>query len=167
MIPYRYNPVVKREEVIFTLKQLLANTYLLYIQTQGAHWNITGSDFPQLHTLFQTQYTELALAVDLLAEHIRTYDAVAPGSAAEFIELATIEEGQFSEEGINVIPADSRSLLSMLISHHRATAQLANKLGQLSVDAIHTQNLAADRISAHEKAIWMLSTTVSNLNKYY
>ena len=166
---YRRNPAAQHDEIVTTLKQLLANTYLLYIQTQGAHWNVLGSDFPQLHTLFQTQYTELALAIDLIAEHIRTYDAIAPGSAAEFMELATFEEGRFAPgnwagAGMQL---DKQSLLAMLLSQHKETAKLAQKLGQISADAIHTQNLAADRIEAHEKAAWMISATMNQSAKRY
>lgn len=169
MFYYRHNPADKKAEIVETLQKLLANTYLLYIQTQGAHWNIMGSDFPQLHTLFQTQYTELALAVDLIAEHIRTYGGIAPGSAAEFVELATFKEGRFVDgawagSGMSL---DSQSLLSMLISQHQETIELAHKLGEMTVDAIHTQNLAADRIAAHEKAAWMLSATAGQKARRY
>jgi len=156
---YRRNPAENKDEIVQTLKQLLASTYLLYIQTQGAHWNIMGSDFPQLHTLFQTQYTELSLATDLIAEHIRTYGAIAPASAGEFLELTNFEESQF----IKLAPGgklNSHYLLRMLIEQHQRLIELATHLGEITAGAIHTQNLAADRIAAHEKAVWMLESTL-------
>ena len=162
---YYRNPLSldNHDGIVELLKTLLSNTYLLYIQTQGAHWNVVGRDFPQLHELFQEQYEELAKAIDVLAEHIRTYDSFAPGSAKEFTQLATFQETAFS--GLDTL-ADERGgvdagyLLEMLIDQHQACVDVANQLGKITTDAIHTQNLAADRIAAHEKAIWMLSTTV-------
>lgn len=157
---YYRNPSADKNKVIELLQQLLANTYLLYIQTQGAHWNITGNDFPQLHTLFQTQYTELQLAVDIIAEHIRTYGAPAPGSAFDFIKLATFKEATFISDLAYEGNVGSEFLLQTLVDQHNATIEVATHLGEITANAIHTQNLAADRIDAHEKAVWMLSTTL-------
>lgn len=166
---YYRNPAANKDEIVHLLQQLLANTYLLYIQTQGAHWNVIGNDFPQLHTLFQTQYTELTLATDLIAEHIRTYGALAPASAGEFLELTTFEESQFAKPGSSAV--DSAFLLQMLIDQHQATIAVATQLGNATANALHTQNLAADRIAAHEKAVWMLSSTLNKSsrrrNPYY
>lgn len=167
---YLRNPdTSNHDEIVATLKRLLADTYLLYIQTQGAHWNVVGSDFPQLHTLFQTQYTELTAAVDLLAEHIRTYGAVAPASAAEFVELASFEELRFDTSSWSGSgrALDGNSLISALINQHQATIAVATHLGEITSGAIHTQNLAADRIEAHEKAVWMLTATLNRTAKRY
>lgn len=156
---YYRNPASNSGEIIQLLKQLLSNTYLLYIQTQGAHWNVVGSDFPQLHTLFETQYQELVLAADLLAEHIRTYGEAAPASAGEFLKLATFEEKEFTNMS-DVTRKDSQFLIHMLIEQHQATVEVATQLGNITSNALHTQNLAADRIEAHEKAIWMLGSSL-------
>lgn len=162
---YYRNPAANKDEIVQLLKKLLANTYLLYIQTQGAHWNVIGNDFPQLHTLFQTQYAELTLATDLLAEHIRTYGAVAPASAGEFLELATFEETQFTKLAFGG-KVDSNFLISMLVDQHRATIELATQLGNITASALHTQNLAADRIEAHEKVVWMLESTLNRSSSH-
>jgi len=151
---YRRNPT----DVIGLLKQLLSNTYLLYIQTQGAHWNIVGNDFPQLHTLFQTQYGELVLAVDLIAEHIRTYQAAAPGSATEFLRDAAFQDLDYT----HAARLDAQALITQLVAGHRACAGIATQLGNITAQELHTQNLAADRIAAHNKAIWMLESTLGN-----
>ena len=74
------------------LSSLLADTYTLYLKTHKYHWNVTGPMFQTLHLMFETQYNELALAVDLVAERIRALDVLAPGSYTEFSRLATITE---------------------------------------------------------------------------
>lgn len=70
----------ERKEIAQGLSRLLADTYTLYLMTHNFHWNVTGPMFQTLHLMFETQYTELALAVDEIAERIRALDAFAPGS---------------------------------------------------------------------------------------
>lgn len=72
-----------RERVIEALSRLLADSYTLYLKTHNYHWNVTGPMFNTLHTLFEAEYTELAIAVDEIAERIRTVGAPAPGSYRE------------------------------------------------------------------------------------
>ena len=58
----------ERSEITAGLSRLLADSYTLYLKTHNYHWNVEGPMFQTLHTMFETQYTELALAVDLIAE---------------------------------------------------------------------------------------------------
>ena len=106
--------------------------------------------FTSLHTLFETQYTELALAVDEIAERIRTLGARAPGSYTEFSALADIREDTTSpkaEEMIKLLVADQRTL----VESARAVIRAA---GELEDDA--TADLGTRRIDVHEKNAWML-----------
>ena len=81
-----------RAEIAQGLKHLLADSYTLYLQTHNFHWNVTGPQFRDLHLLFEEHYTELAVAVDDIAERIRTLGVYAPGTYQEFAELSSIEE---------------------------------------------------------------------------
>lgn len=74
------------------LSQLLADTYTVYLKTHNYHWNVTGPMFSTLHAMFEEQYTELALAVDEIAERIRALGVFAPGSYSQFADLTSIEE---------------------------------------------------------------------------
>ena len=78
-----------RKTIAAGLSHLLADTYTLYLKTHNFHWNVTGPMFQTLHLMFETQYNELALAVDLVAERIRALGHVAPGSYVEFAELSS------------------------------------------------------------------------------
>src|SRR6476469_5237589 len=82
----------KRKEIAEGLSRLLADTYSLYLKTHKFHWNVTGPMFQTLHLMFETQYTELALAVDSIAERIRALGFFAPGSYVEFAKLSSIKE---------------------------------------------------------------------------
>ena len=81
-----------REAVAEHLKMLLADSYTLYLQTHNFHWNVTGPMFNQLHLMFEEHYTELSVAVDDIAERIRSLGIAAPGTYKAFVELSSIKE---------------------------------------------------------------------------
>ena len=87
-------PEADRQQIAFCIDTLLADTYTLYLQTHYFHWNVTGPMFQTLHLMFETQYNELALAVDLIAERIRALGVKAPGTYQAFARLSSIEEVQ-------------------------------------------------------------------------
>src|SRR5882724_12908045 len=81
-----------RKGIADGLCRLLADEYTLYLKTHNFHWNVTGTMFNTLHLMFETQYTEAALAVDLVAERIRALGSPAPGSYSAYARLATVKE---------------------------------------------------------------------------
>ena len=72
----------QRQTIAQGLAKVLADTYTLYLKTHNYHWNVRGPMFHSLHTMFEQQYTELALAVDEVAERIRALGELAPGHTA-------------------------------------------------------------------------------------
>jgi starvation-inducible DNA-binding protein len=96
-----------REAIAEGLSRLLADTYTLYLKTHNFHWNVTGPMFQTLHLMFETQYNELALAVDLIAERIRSLGFPAPGTYKQYAALSSIKE----EEGVPEATAMIRSLV--------------------------------------------------------
>src|SRR3569833_1283186 len=74
------------------LSKVLADTYILFLKSQGYHWNVTGPHFAALHTLFETQYNELHDAADLIAERIRALGEYAPGNYRTYARLTSIAE---------------------------------------------------------------------------
>lgn len=81
-----------RKRVAGESSKLLADTYTLYLKTHNYHWNVVGPMFSTLHLLLEKQYTELALAVDVIAERIRSLGQPVPGSYRQFSELTVILE---------------------------------------------------------------------------
>lgn len=136
------------------LKKVVADTYALQLMTQNYHWNVEGPRFPELHALFETQYTELFAAVDTLAERIRALGEKAPGSFSEFKKLSTISDGDSSldENGmVRDLYIANQSLLQLL----KKSLATADKAGDDS-----TVDLLTQRITAHDKASWMLKSTL-------
>jgi len=144
-----------RAKIAEGLAHLLADSYTLYLKTHKYHWNVTGPMFQTLHLMFETQYNELALAVDLIAERIRALDVLAPGSYAEFAKLSSIKED-----------ADSPSAMEMikrLVDGQEAVVRTARSLFPV-VDAAHdepTADLLTQRIQVHEKTAWMLRSLLA------
>lgn len=142
-----------RRSIAEGLSRLLADTYTLYLKTHSFHWNVTGPMFHSLHQMFETQYTELAGAVDLIAERIRALGMPAPGSYAEFSKLSSIKEA----EGANRVP-DAEEMIRQLVAGQEAVVRTAREIFP-TVEAANdeaTSNLLADRMEIHEKNAWML-----------
>jgi starvation-inducible DNA-binding protein len=139
-----------RQIVVEALEGLLADSYTLYLKTHSYHWNVTGPMFTTLHTLFETQYTELALAVDEIAERIRALGAPAPGSYSQFMERAKVVED-------TSVPA-ATDMIQNLVADHEAVAAAARRVARAG-DEVHddaSADLGVRRIELHEKSAWML-----------
>jgi starvation-inducible DNA-binding protein len=138
------------EAVVGALSSLLASSYTLYLKTHNYHWNVTGPMFTTLHTLFETQYTELAIAVDQIAERIRAVGAFAPGSYSAFSQLTSVKE----ETG----RPEAKDMIRVLAADQEAVAQSARRV-ITAAEAVRDQasvDLATRRLDIHEKNTWML-----------
>jgi starvation-inducible DNA-binding protein len=143
-------PKSSNQNVVASLSQLLAGSYTLYLKTHNYHWNVTGPMFTTLHTLFETQYTELALAVDEIAERIRALGAYAPGSYTEFSKLSTIKE----ETG----HPPAKDMIRNLVSDQEEIAASAKRVIEAaeSIADQATADLGTRRLEIHQKNAWML-----------
>jgi starvation-inducible DNA-binding protein len=140
----------QRKAIADGLSRLLADEYTLYLKTHNFHWNVTGPMFSTLHLMFETQYNELALAVDLVAERIRALGFPAPGSYRQFAALSTIDE----ETGV----PDAREMIRQLVQGAEAVVRTARDVFPLADEAHDepTADLLTQRMQVHEKNAWML-----------
>jgi len=132
------------------LSRLLADTYTLYLKTHNFHWNVTGPMFNTLHLMFEAQYNELALAVDLIAERIRSLGVVAPGSYAQFAALTSIKEE-------TAVPS-AEEMIAQLVQDQETVVRTARAVFPLADEAHDepTADLLTQRLQVHEKTAWML-----------
>ncbi|GIX38381.1 MAG: DNA starvation/stationary phase protection protein [Silanimonas sp.] len=139
-----------RRKLAEGLSALLADSYTLYLKTHAFHWNVTGPMFNSLHAMFMTQYNELWMALDEIAERIRALDHFAPGSGAQFAKLASVKE----ESGV----PDWRGMVEQLVEGHDTCARTARRVFKVAEAANDqpTCDLLTVRLKAHEKAAWML-----------
>ena len=140
----------QRKDIAKGLCHLLADTYTLYLKTHNFHWNVTGPMFNTLHLMFETQYNELALAVDLIAERIRALGYPAPGSYRDYLKLSTIPEA------VGVPSAED--MIRQLVEGQESIVRTARSIFPV-VDDAHdepTADLLTQRMQVHEKTAWML-----------
>lgn len=132
------------------LSKLLADTYTLYLKTHYFHWNVTGPMFQTLHLMFETQYNELALAVDSIAERIRSLGFPAPGTYTDFAKLSSIKE-------TNGVPK-AQDMIRLLVEGQEAVVRTARSIFPVVDKASDeaTADLLTQRIQLHEKTAWML-----------
>jgi starvation-inducible DNA-binding protein len=144
-----------RKQIAEGLGRLLADTYTLYLKTHNFHWNVTGPMFQTLHLMFEQQYNELALAVDLIAERIRALGEPAPGSYVAFSKLTSIHE----EEGVPSAEAMIQQLLDGQETVVRTARSVFPKVDEVSDEP--TADLLTQRMQVHEKTAWMLRSLLS------
>lgn len=140
----------QRKEIAEGLSHLLADTYTLYLKTHNFHWNVTGPMFISLHQLFEQHYTELAIAVDEIAERIRSLGFFVPGSFKRFQELTSVVQ---EEE----VPSAEGMIRSAVTAHETVirTARGILETAERGNDQ-PTIDLLTRRMETHEKTAWML-----------
>ncbi|MDQ6913711.1 MAG: DNA starvation/stationary phase protection protein, partial [Verrucomicrobiota bacterium] len=134
------------------LNQVLADTYALLSLTHLAHWNVEGPGFFALHTAFQTQYEELFAAVDEIAERIRSLDAYAIGGLGKLAQVAEMKEftaPQAQGEFVRMLIEGNKKLVSDAAAAREAAGEANDQ---------ETQDLMVERITLHQKTIWMLKS---------
>lgn len=145
----------QRAQIAEGLSRLLADSYTLYLKTHNYHWNVTGPQFNSLHLMFETQYTELATAVDEIAERIRSLGVRAPGSYSEFAELTSIAEGSGEES--------AEEMTRQLVLGQESVARTAREAFGAAEQANDqpTADLLTQRMQIHEKNAWMLRSMLA------
>lgn len=144
-----------RKAVAEGVAKALADTYALYIKTQGFHWNVVGPLFYGLHKLTEAQYEELAGAIDVIAERIRALGHPAPAGFGQFAKLTQIKDADGTQSGeimINALIADHETLSRSF----RDVIEMADGVGDVA-----TADLLTSRLHVHEKAVWMLRALMS------
>jgi starvation-inducible DNA-binding protein len=139
-----------RHEIVNGLEKMMADSFMLYLKTLFYHWNVTGPMFQPLHGVFETQYQELALAVDDLAERIRSLGFPAPGTFQQFNRLSSLSE----ETGV----PDTDTMLKLLVQGHETVIRTGREVAAVTERAsdISTLDLITKQVESHEKTAWML-----------
>jgi starvation-inducible DNA-binding protein len=149
-------PEAQRQEIVDGLSRLLADTYTLYLKTHNYHWNVTGPMFQTLHLMFETQYNELALAVDLIAERIRALGSPAPGTYRQFAALSSVPEDSDSP--------NAKEMIVRLVQGQEAVVRTARSIFP-AVEVARdepTADLLTQRMQVHEKTAWMLRSLLED-----
>lgn len=145
-----------RKNIADGVARVLADSYTLYLKTHNYHWNVTGPMFQTLHVMFEEQYQDLALAVDDIAERIRSLGERAPGTYAAFSELTTIEEDSGNP--------NAKEMIANLVESNEKLIRTAREVIPKAADAGDeaTVDLLTERMQHHEKTTWMLRSLLED-----
>lgn len=136
------------------LSKLLANSYALLLKTQNIHWNVVSSDFRAIHLMTEDHYNNLFNAIDVIAERIRMIGGIAPATFEEFSKLATVKDSLAGKTG-------KEMLEELLKAHELIRDDIKSGLSEISESKDYgTEGVLTDRLSFHEKTIWMLKSTI-------
>ncbi len=144
-----------RQTIAEGLSRLLADSYTLYLKTHNYHWNVEGPMFTTLHLMFEEHYNELALAVDEIAERIRTLGEPAPATYREFSSLSSVEE--------DTDRPDATEMIRRLVAGHETVVRTARSVFP-AVEAASDEpsaDLLTQRMQVHEKTAWMLRSLLA------
>ena len=142
------------DELKHAMKIAFASEYAFALKAQNFHWNVEGPLFPQLHTLFETIYSEVYGSIDAFAENIRKIGAYTPASFSRFSMLSVVKDETDildPESMIHELFIDSEQLEEMF----KIVFMAAEELGEHGLS-----NFLADRQDAHAKHSWMLRSTL-------
>ena len=144
-----------RQQIAAGLSKLLADSYSLYVKTHNYHWNVEGPLFNTLHLMFEEHYTELATAVDEIAERIRALGVKAPGSYTAFAKLTSIDEATGDES--------AEEMIRQLVIGQETVARTARQVIKAAEAANDepTADLLTQRMQIHEKNAWMLRSMLA------
>ncbi len=142
------------KQLIEALKTVLADNYALYLKTQNYHWNVEGPNFKGLHLLFEEQYTDLAEAIDTVAELIRGSGEKAPGTFDSYIKKTSIKSGNENASAQQMVKelAEDQALI-------QKTLQQCLEIAQKAGDEV-VAGFMIERLTFHRKASWMLKSSL-------
>lgn len=137
-------------ETANAIAKVLANTHVIYMKAHNFHWNVEGARFISLHQMFEEQYSDMAEAMDDLAERIRALGEYAPGTSSEFAAMARVKEteGRISAEDMLRETVNDYEVIGEVISE---AIEIADGHGD-DVSA----GILADRLEYHQKQAWMM-----------
>ncbi len=145
----------QKKELAEKLGVVLADSYQLFIKTQGVHWNVSGPLFYSVHQLTEVHYQNLFAAIDVIAERIRSLGEKAPASYTKYGKLSSIVD---EDE-----PASADDMVEMLAQDHEVVCQSLRAAIEFVDDKADyvTSGIMTDRLAWHEEAIWMLRSTIT------
>ena len=144
------------EELHKAAKVAFASEYAFALKAQNFHWNIVGPDFLEYHYLFGKIYEEVYGAIDDFAEKIRALKTFTPASLSRFSMLSQIDDETqiLNQDAMLVELADDNEKMVKLFKLVYQTSEQFNEYG--------FSNFLAERIDAHQKHGWMLTSSLKN-----
>jgi starvation-inducible DNA-binding protein len=134
------------------LKEILANTFVLYMKSFHVHWNMRDERFYFLHRMIEEQYKELAELIDQIAERIRQKNGIAPLSLAEMLAMTSLSEAKRVESADKMLKELQETYEQQVTKVH-AMILIAGELNDFV-----TQDLMIEYARFIEKTVWIIGS---------
>lgn len=143
------------ESTVEGLQKLLANLQLYYTNLRGFHWNVKGIEFFGAHEKYEEYYDEAANHIDEVAERILMLGGVPAHNFSEYLKLSAIKETGVVSDPVEI----AKHILDYLKELIAIEREILESAGESNDEG--TAALISDLISGHEKAVWMLTASLS------
>lgn len=140
---------------IEALNHVLADTYVIAVKTQNAHWNMQGPSFIGVHKLLDEQYSALQDAIDMIAERIRALGGNAPHSMASMLALTRLSESEVIKDldmTVKSLCQDHAEIRDLMLSHIPTVTEAGDE---------GTADMLVERIREHDLQAWLLGAHLS------
>ena len=140
-----------RSELVDLLNARLADAFDLYAQAKQAHWSVRGSDFFQLHELYDDVAGAVLPLVDEIAERAGQLGGAARGTVRMAAEATSLDE--YPEDAVDgsetlEVVADR---LAVCAAGMRGAIDRAEKLGDIA-----TSDLFTEATRTLDKQLWFV-----------
>jgi starvation-inducible DNA-binding protein len=141
-----------REKLVELLNARLADTFDLYSQLKQAHWNVKGSDFIQLHELYDTIAESVIEFVDEIAERATALGGLATGTVRMAADASSLDEyplDAIADEDTVRVVADRLAAYGAAIRHDIDVTD--SELGDMD-----TSDLLTEISRSIDKHLWFV-----------
>ncbi len=137
----------KRKDVVNVLSIVLISTQFLSIKTFSFHWNMRGTYSGYLRSVTKDQYDEFVIAMNSLAERIRTLGYNVPDSYDHVMRLSEVNGDSYNQVAIlSELVRDNEKLAQFIRDQQKI---IKNAEDHVSLDLI------LRRLETHEKNAWV------------
>jgi starvation-inducible DNA-binding protein len=139
------------QQVALEMNKVLADEFVIYTKTRNYHWNVEGSNFMEMHKLYQTQYEQLDDIIDDVAERIRTIGHYTEARLKDYVQLTHLSEPDYTTE--------QNAQLKNLLQDHEAIIKNLRYLITLFAETnkdLGTSDFVTGLMKEHEKMAWFL-----------
>ena len=144
--------VETREKVIALLNARLADTFDLYSQLKQAHWSVRGSDFFQLHELYDTLAESVLGFVDEIAERATALGGLATGTVRMAADATTLDEYPLDA----IAGEDTVRVVADRLAAYGANVREAIEVSDSELGDMDTQDLFIEISRAIDKHLWFV-----------
>ena len=147
---------MEQNPLIDKLNVVLSDLHVFYQKLRNFHWNVTGSDFYELHKMFESQYDTIYENIDDLAEYIRQLDSYPASTLFEYIKLSNIVE-------TNELPFNSNDMVNILYDDTvTMCSYIESNFLKSEIKDVITQDKMTSLFEVLSKMKWFLNASKVN-----